>query len=84
MHKSSPYKFKDENYTDFIDPKLWLGEGFCNLCNEYHGTLSQQCYAWCTGIEKLKYHVKREEALFHFKTCTKNNHINCGIYTIFS
>ena len=75
-----PYDIKSKK-NHFLEPHLWLGDGFCNVCNVYHGKLSQQCYAWCTGEYFLQYSKSRCEVLDHFKVCTKNDHSNCYIFT---
>lgn len=76
-----PQNRKKKVTPTFLDTSLWLGDGFCNVCNEYHGKLSQQCNAWCPGDYFLEYCVTRDEALQHFKSCCKFDHSSCKIYT---
>jgi len=79
---SSPYHNKaKQRETLFLEPHLWLGEFFCNVCNEYHGKLSQQCSSGCTGEYFLQYTKNRCEVLDHINTCKKNDHSNCQIFT---
>ncbi len=75
-----PYNRIKESTPNFLDPMLWLGDGFCNVCNEYHGKLSQQCNAWCPGDYFLQYSITREEALKHFQLCSKFDHSSCKIH----